>query len=45
MIELIQFLIPTIIIVIFLILFLDLYLLVRKYLKLKIAKLQNEIDK
>lgn len=43
--ELIQFLMPTIIIIVFLILFLDLYLLVRKYLKLKIAKMQSEIDK
>ena len=42
MIEILTMLIPTILIIIALVLFLDLYLLIRKYLKLKIEKLKKE---
>jgi hypothetical protein len=42
MIEILTMLIPSILIIAVLILFLDLYLLIRKYLKLKIEKLKKE---
>jgi Na+/melibiose symporter-like transporter len=42
MIEILIMLIPSILMLIALVLFLDLYLLVRKYLKLKIEKLKKE---
>ncbi len=42
MIEILTMLVPSIIIIITLVLFLDLYLLIRKYLKLKIEKLKKE---
>lgn len=41
MIEILTMLTPSIIIIIALVLFLDLYLLVRKYLKLKIKELEK----
>jgi hypothetical protein len=42
MIEILTMLVPSILIIITLVLFLDLYLLIRKYLKLKIEKLKKE---
>ena len=40
--EILTMLIPSILIIITLVLFLDIYLLIRKYLKLKIEKLKKE---
>lgn len=42
MIEILTMLIPLILIIIGLVLFIDLYILLRKYLKLKIEKLKKE---
>ncbi len=42
MIEILTMLVPSILIIITLVLFLDIYLLIRKYLKLKIEKLKKE---
>ncbi len=42
MIEILTMLIPTIVLIITLVLFLDFYILIRKYLKLKIEKLKKE---
>jgi hypothetical protein len=42
MLEILTFLVPSILIIIGLVIILDLYLLIRKYLKLKIEKLKKE---
>jgi hypothetical protein len=42
MIEILTMLIPSILIIIALVMFLDLYILIRKYLKLKIEKLKKD---
>ena len=42
MIEILTMLIPTVVLIITLVLFLDFYILIRKYLKLKIEKLKKE---
>lgn len=42
MIEILTMLIPSVLIIIVLILFFDLYLLIRRYLKLKIEKLKKD---